>query len=355
MAEVLSMKRKHVNSTIGSNSESTKRLLSTSNSCPACSISLAAAGHLPDPEVMRLIAHSEFLGYQELGRYLLFTSKALTKSIFSAEEVWKLLLQIRFNFPTNLPLPIPSVASFREMQIKRLFLSLVTKESRRPAPEIRTLGFRAEDYSFIFNIHSPRDLQGQRTTMVTKIIEGESISSFFINGCFEVPLTSRDTPKFDINLGYGVSITLHVMRSDGKSMCLFDSYDSSGPDGDMDNMYFFVGSESLIMSDLIYQRHLYEIISSKYPGDGPINTGLIFDVDLFFSVVRNETCVIDDSRIECGCCYCCPIMHSFDSVRVGAKLDFFDDYLEFPSEVKSIEGKQITFAHILEGLRGWEE
>ena len=263
-------------------------------------------------ETFRLITTSQFLSIKELGRFLLFTSKAMTRSIHTEDEVWSLLLQSRFSFS-------PETISKLPMNAKDTFLALIHRGQQKRVPiAIRDLEYQPSDYKVMINIFEG---QGGKA-ILSRIVDGENASSFFEDGSLTVK---------NLQLPYGNSEDLSVnvqilrLRNHNKALHLFQK---QGP-VDCDCGYIFFGWQRhlLELRDYDYGRKIFEAIGCEYQQV----LGISVEVDT-----------------DCNCCSCCLGPNEIHTLKVIAKLDYPEDIEDFP------RGREVTFAHFLEEFYGWE-
>jgi len=286
----------------------------------------------PDCEVLRLLTRSGFVSVHSLGKLLLCTSKKMTNSIYTNDEVWKLLIQSRFSFDS-----FNSPTSILPLSLKQVFHFLQKREARRPATPIHTLEFVPRDYTLIVSLYY-MDWNDKKQAIFTKFIDGDTIPSFFIDGSFEFDL-SDDTPYYDFIL------SIHIMRADGKCCCLLGS--EIGQEMRENQIWFY--QNRLEMNELNYANTLWKNLpsSSHYSSIEVMeDVGLQVDLDYVipsFPEVENSVFYLE--------------MVSFRKISVEAVFSLPHEFVAFRKmnswKDEPSKASNITFAHFLEELYGW--
>lgn len=279
-------------------------------------------------EIFRLVTRSNFLSIQDLGKFLLFTSNSMTKSMYAKEEVWALLLLSRFRFDLG-SFPSPRIPA------KTMFLSFMAKERQRPLMPIRDLQYSPQDYQLIVNVFQ----QGGGRAIASRVVSGDDAPSFFSQGKFEVEDVDARVNLEDM----GLRITVHILRLvDGQVVCLFDSTDFDMLDCDL--TYFGPGGD-LEFSDLAYSQSLDNALIKD---SGPVEfmDGIAIEATVTTQIVSApEEKLL--SICECGD----RIVFGYKvikTIEVSAQIDQYDEYISFPKD------SAVTFAHYLETMRGWD-
>lgn len=262
----------------------------------------------------QIVAKSNHLSTRDLGRLLLCTSKKLTSKIDNEIGLgWELLRKTGYRFSrelSNLPCPL-----------KLLHCLSKTEPTPIPSPTIRPLKFSNKDYTVFISMfevdETGKDLGGK--ALFSQCIDGDSIPSFFQNGEFTVE--GNEEVK---SCGWGriwdeekdVSISIHLLRSDGKCCCLVDNI--IGTDH-YENGIFFDTYESLQFQSFAYAKMLYE----KATGIDDVVEGA--EMTVYFDSEENM-------------------------MQVRADLWAFDDLFKWNEH----GGPNVAFAHLIEDLIAWE-
>ncbi len=339
-----------------------------------------------DCEILRLLTRSGFVSVKDLGKLLLCASKQMTNSIYTDDEVWKLLMKSRYNFDmkTNGNKDDVSILYFPKFQnqenlsitppLKQVFHSLQKRIVQRPSLPIRPLKFSPCDYTLIITIYevyptTTRDSNGNgavqfirnrdaggrgRKVLLSRIVQGETIPDFFTSGKFKLDLCeTKNTPFHEDAAEF--EATIHAMRSDGKSCCLLHSF--GGDWLEWDQFWFF--HSCLEMNDLLYTKTLYDKrIVPPYPHHP---TDAIEGVGFELTMKQYGGCCC------CGECdsYSDFEEGSFETLAVSAMFHVLDDWFPFEDSGGGTPTKgsnkrshddassQIIFAHFLEEFYGW--
>jgi len=275
--------------------------------------------HQSPAEVFRLITRSNFLTIQELGRFLLFTSKSMTNSIYdSSEEVWELLFLSRFG---------PSIFSIPRSSKRSFLVATMKEEARRPPMDIRGLRYSPEQYQVIVNVFQSRGGQA----ILSKVMKGETVPTFFQHG----NIIMKDLKvQIDFDRYMGVSVHVHRLVDD-KVICLYDSSDCD--QFEEDQLYFYNG-DCLEMSDMPYARQLGKDLSTISESI----EGISMEIELKTGYERAE----ENVSCGCGCCIGGGKIY-IKELEVLANIKEYDDYNAFPKD------SNVTFAHYLEEIYGW--
>ncbi len=162
--------------------------------------------------ILRKVAISGYLSIQDLGRFLLCTSKNIVHDVYSNGDIAYQLLDRQVGYRRNSsPHDTPSM-----LCPLRLLHCLSKEEATRPDIPLRPLEFTPADYHVIINIFSMNQASGGKA-IATKSIAGSSIPTFFDDGTFTEKIES-----FEIDIGIDYEISMHLLRSDGKCCCLID-------------------------------------------------------------------------------------------------------------------------------------
>lgn len=259
-------------------------------------------------EVLRLLSRTGFLPIKDLGRLLLLTSKSLTARLFNQDEVWSLLMQQRFSFPTN-SLPFSNKESF-------LTMSKEQNATKEPMA-IRALRYLPKDYKVFINLFRGK---GGRA-LISRCLDGESIPSFFEDGRIEVYGCDVKFSEGDLDL-LDLTITVHIYRLIDNKVLLF--FRGKSEDPDVDGAWFPNEDGNLEMRDYNYARCLNKEITNLFE---------------FLSGLKVDVFVSSNSENES--------FMEYGTIEVATELIFDDDFEPFPT------GKVVTFAHYLEELYGW--
>jgi len=278
------------------------------------------------PEVLRLVSRSGFLRVKELGRLLLFNSPSFIGNLFNEAEIWTLLLHSRFAFDTETLQSLP-------MSAKETFLSYSKQEERRPSVNVRALSYSPKDYEIIINMFRSDSLDDH---FFSKIVRGEDAPDFFKNGKIQL----NDVGAFLCHPEEGIQATIHLHRlTDGKTICI---HRASGSNFDDDSVYFDMSGDAIEMEDLVYARSL--VRKSDFSGRGLLKIQMDFDLN-----IESEEFHIPIPMMQpWGFMICVAQKFSVAQLNVRVIVDDYQDVDEFPKDPKDV-----TFAHFLEGLYGW--
>jgi hypothetical protein len=268
-------------------------------------------------EVLRLLSRTGFLPIKDLGRLLLLTSKSLTSSLFNQDEVWSLLMQKRFSFPSPAALLLNNTNTL-PFSNKEIFLAMSKeRNATKEAMVIRAPKYLPRDYIIFINLF--RGKGGQ--ALISRCLEGASIPSFFEDGRIEVYDCDLKFSDGELD-GLDLNITVHIYRLVDHKVLLF--FRGRCEDPDVDGAWFPSEDGTLEMRDYNYARFLNKEITDLYE----FLSGL--KVDIFVSTnSENESCM------------------EYGTIEVATELIFDDDFEPFPT------GKPVTFAHYLEEIYGW--
>jgi hypothetical protein len=279
-------------------------------------------------ESFRLVCRSNFLSIQDLGRLLLFTSNTLTRSMYTKKELWTLLLLSRFN------LDLKSILSAR-ISAKFLFLSLMEKEYKLQTTPIRNLEYKPSDYQIIVNVFQGR---GGRA-IASKVVNGNSVPSFFSNGKLELRDLNVRVNVDDSDLG----ITAHIFRlRDGNTMCLYESNECDMMDC---NAFSFFTKNEVVFSDLVYAKALDRYLLDEH------NYFNYMDGMKMEANMTTETVSAPHEKVLSYCDCGNQIIFGYKQIKaieIVAELYQYDDFFSFPENPKTV-----TFAHYLEAMQGW--
>lgn len=262
--------------------------------------------------VFRLISTSQFLSIKELARFLLCTSKAMTNTMYSEDEVWSLFLQARFSFSREAIQKLP-------MAPKETFLTLFCKGGKkRESVPIREPQYQPSDYKVIINIFENRE--GGKA-ICSRIIDGKEIPSFFKDG---ILIVNGLQVQCDEN---HITVSAKVIRlTDNKALVL---YAEQGLEDIYGSDVWFGFASNLEVRNHDYVRRLYQEVSDDYEHI----TGIFFDL--------NGT--TGPSDCDCECC-----IGAIESLELRATFWECEDIAHIPKD------SEATFAHFLEEFYGWE-
>jgi len=293
------------------------------------------------PEVLRIVSRSGFLEVKELGRFLFFTSPSFIANLFTDDDIWTLLLQSRFAFDTNSLNLLPMTA-------KETFLAYSKQVKRRPSVELRELRYAPADYEIIVNMFGTREGIADEAfddAFFSTIVRGEDVPLFFKNG----HITLNDKGSFGCHPDNVIQTTIHVHRlTDGKSICIGHALSEYFADR---SIHFDSFGSDLEMEDPVYSKALMD--KSEFEcrhgchGEGlSIDFGLEIDSEVLHIPVPMSFPIptMESGEMAFGVIMCVAEKFTIASLNISA----YSDGEMFPKEPKNV-----TFAHFLEGMRGW--
>jgi hypothetical protein len=287
-------------------------------------------GEIDSTEVWRLVTRQHFLTTEELGRFLLLTSKSFVQAMYTQEEIWVTLLHARFTFD------IVNLLKTQPISPKQLFFNLNKGETKRHYPPLRELKYQPEDYLLLVNLFSSK---GQAFYSKTISSSTEDLKTFLEDGKIVLPMDVECPQVWQTMLDINVVIHLHRIP-DQKTLCLFQTNTADWMDENW--LWLSIENDFIEMNDLEYARMLYSEVDRHGCGQG-----IYLDVNLYTEYIG------DRELFGCSCGLCCQGGKEIcKSLSIEAQIRECDD--DTPLDQKSLEDRGgVTFAHFIENAYGW--